>query len=612
MHYIANPLTAFLSSYGPSSSSDALCDENAVAAARQSAMQPIDTVAPRLGDVEQAIFVDGTSVILTGTAGDGKTYHIRRFFETHFPDRLADWPGDDGIVTANLPDGRQLRIIRDLSEVSDEEKENELVAFTEALTKTASKRLYLVAANDGQLLKYFRDAASFSDDQCKQFSLVHERLAEMLRADEETRSDLRLKLINLSRVADSTIDQIFGAVLNHPAWSRCNDCGGKDVCPIRLNRSLLLETSEQQSPFRHRLRQGLRLAAANDQHVPIRQLLMLVVNILLGDARQPDAPLLTCATAQRRAVDNEYRYTNPYDNAAGMNLRPERRSANRVFAVFEVFGIGHETNNLIDTLLIENEPADRRSLLFDGEQTYGAALFEPLRREYHRGNARDDRSIRPFRSALESQRRRAFFRLPDDHSARDMHSPWQLTIFQYGGCYLRLIDALEITQKHEIVDPLLRLLIRGLNRAYTGMMTVDDNKLWLAGTVGKTDDPAGRVATIEAIDRANTTAFHTKIEFDLIKRRPLFRIAAPRMFRPVPAMPALDLKPLLFEYLMRVANGSLPASFSRQCHQEIRHFALVTIAAMRKLQQSADDDLEQVNVLALGPHGEIQASQIGV
>jgi hypothetical protein len=612
MNHIENPLTAFLSSYGPSSSSDALCDENALAAARQSGLQQIDTVAPRLGDVERTILTDGANVILTGTAGDGKTYHIRRFFETNFPERVADWPGEDGILSIDLPGGRQLRIIRDLSEISDEEKENELVSFSAALNKNSNDKVYLVAANDGQLLKYFRDAASSHSDRSQQYLLLHERLAELLRADEEGRPELCLKLINLSRVADTTVDQIFDAILNHPAWSKCDGCGGIEICPIRLNRSLLLETQEQRSPFRHRLRQGLRLAAANDQHVPIRQLLTLVVNILLGDGKHPDTPLLTCATAQRRAADNEYKYTNPYDNAAGLNLRPERRSANRVFAVFEVFGIGHETNNLIDTLLIENEPADLRGLLSDGDSTYGAALFEPLRREYLRGNARDDRSIKPFRNALESQRRRAFFRLPDDRSARDLHSPWQLSIFQYGGCYLRLIEALEITQRREIIDPLLRLLIRGLNRAYTGMMTVDDNKLWLAGTVGKTDDPAGRVATIEAIDRATTTTFHTKIDFDPVKRRPLFRVAAPRAYQTPLKMPALDLKPLLFEYLMRVAHGSLPASFSRQCHQEIRHFALVTTATMRKMLQSADDELEQVNVLALGTHGEIQASQIGI
>lgn len=611
-NHISNPLIAFLSSYGPSSSSDSLCDENVRAAATQHAMQPIDTLAPRLKDVETALLTDGTNVILTGTAGDGKTYHIRHFFETHFPERAAEWPGETGVLAVPLADDRELRIIRDLSEISAEEKQNELPSFTAALMGNRPNTVYLVAANDGQLLKYFRDAASLGDMNAGRFAAVHQRLSEMLRSDQESRSDLQLQLLNLGRAADSTVDQIFDAVLNHPSWSVCDNCGGREPCPIRLNRALLLETADKPSPFRHRLRQSIRLAAANDQHVPIRQLLTLVVNIMLGDAKRPDSPLLTCTTAQLRANDNEYRYTNPYDNAVGLNLRPDRRSANRVFTVFEVFGIGFETNNLIDGLLVQNEPAELRDLLFADEKTYGTTLLEPLRRDYHRGNERDERSVKPFRAALESQRRRAFFRLPDG-SAREMASPWQLTIFRHGGEYLRLINALECKEGREALDPVTRVLIRGLNRAYSGMMTVDENKLWLAGTVGKTDDPAGRVTTIDAIDRTSSTAFHLRIEFDLNRRHPLLRVAPPRYIQTALAMPALDLRPLLFEYLMRVANGSLPASFSRQCHQEIRHFALVTIAAIRRLQESDDDsEIEQVNVLSLGPHGEIQASPIGI
>ena len=393
------------------------------------------------------------------------------------------------------------------------------------------------------------------------------------------------------------------AVLNHPSWSVCDNCGGKEPCPIRLDRALLLETESHKSPFRHRLRQSLRLAAANDQHVPIRQLLTLVVNIMLGDSKRADSPLLTCATAQQRAADNQYQYTNPYDNVVGLNLKPDRRSANRVFIVFEVFGIGFETNNLIDALLVQNEPLDLRDLLFAEEPTYGATLFEPLRRDYHRGNERDERSVRPFLTALELQRRRAFFRLPDK-PAREMASPWQLTIFQHGGEYLRLIETLEKQQGREYLDRIARTLIRGLNRAYTGMMTVDENKLWLAGTVGKTDDPAGRVATIDAIERASPTAFHLKIEFDPVRRRPLLRVAPPRYLPTEAHMPALDLRPLLFEYLMRVANGSLPASFSRQCHQEIRHFALVTIAAIRSLQKGRRPAGERPGLVVLNTSGQ--------
>ena len=77
-------------------------------------------------------------------------------------------------------------------------------------------------------------------------------------------------------------------------------------------------------------------------------------------------------------------------------------------------------------------------------------------------------------------------------------------------------------------------------------------------------------------------------------------------------MPRLDLRPLLFEYLMRVANGSLPASFSRQCHQEIRHYALDATAAIRAIHVDEEPGPETVRMLSLGMQGEVQASRIEI
>ena len=607
-----NPLIEFLRGFGPSSASDSLCDENVRAASTALGVEQIDTPAARLADVTHALFDGpGRNVILTGTAGDGKTYHIRQLFIERFPDRMAEWPGIDGILKVPFGKGRELRVIRDLSEVSPSEKSRELESFASCLMGERHDRLYLVAANDGQLLKYFRDASSLEGEAGDRSRDLHGRLSEMLRGDMEEFAGLSLKLINLSRADPKALDQIFDRVLEHPAWSGCGSCvdaSGATPCPIRLNRSLLRDAPEP-SPVRHRLRQSLRLAAANDQHVPIRQILTLVVNAVLGDAKDPDRPLLTCAAARDRAVNNGYRYTNLYDNIVGLNLRPDRRRDNRVFKVFEVFGAGHETNNLIDSVLVQKEPENLWHVLFDQEPTYGRRLFQPYRKDYLDGAGRDPAAIRRFRVALEAQRRRAFFRLPD-HVEPDMASPWRLTIFQHGGDYLKLVEALQ-GKDRDGVDRFVRSMVKGLNRAYTGMMANDENKLWLAGTIGKTDDLAGRVCTADPIERMNNGLFTVRVELDPVRRRPALRAAA--RFHQAARMPGLDLRPLVFEYLMRVANGSLPASFSRQCHQEIRHFALVTAAAIREATSGGDaGEAQSVRMLSLGNLGEIQAHQVEV
>ncbi|MBF0392792.1 MAG: hypothetical protein HQL38_08930, partial [Alphaproteobacteria bacterium] len=71
-----NPLVNFLRSYGPSAASDSLCDEHVQAAVRQHGVRPVEIPAPRMEDIREALLGDTpTNVILTGTAGDGKTYH---------------------------------------------------------------------------------------------------------------------------------------------------------------------------------------------------------------------------------------------------------------------------------------------------------------------------------------------------------------------------------------------------------------------------------------------------------------------------------------------------------------------------------------------------------
>lgn len=616
------PLSAlvdFLRTYGPVASSDSLCVENLWQTQKQFNVEPVETPAPRADDIRATLLGDAPrNVILTGTAGDGKTYHIRDFLLSSVPEAAANWPGDEDVLSFTLPSGRELRVIRDLSEISDTEKANELPSVCAALLGETPDRLYLVAANDGQLLKYFRDAAAHGGPEAERARRLHVRLSEMLRSETSVDDTLSLELMNLSRTWDeAVVDRIFDAVLEHPGWGEdCGSCPGLDgsnPCPIRLNRQLLRNIEGQPpSPFRQRIKQTLALAAANDQHVPVRQLLTLVVNIILGDSKNPNRPLMDCKTAHERARQGQYGFVNPYDNAVGLNLRPERRRTNRVFSVFEMLAVGHETNNLLDAVLVQNKPQTVFKALFDEEPTYGLNLFEPLRSEYFTiaGAAGVDGAKHQFALGLASQRRRAFFRLPDE-TLGEMASPWRLTIFHHGGAYLRLARALANHTDRDVIDRTTEQILRGMNRAYTGMMTSDKHRLWLSGTIGKTDEPSGRVATLDPIERVGSSTCSVRLDCDAVTRRPSLVVMPPRFGDQTP-LSRLDLRPLLFEYLMRVANGSLPASFSRQCQQEIRHFSLVTQTWIDARLGKADDERQSVQLLSLGSRGELRGDPLEV
>ena len=613
-----NPLVNFLRSYGPSAEADSLCDEHVQAAVKRYGVRPVEIPAPRLDEIANALLgAEPTNVVLTGTAGDGKTYHIRKFWQDVLKGDPALWPGDGGVLEARLPDGRSLRIVKDLSEVGDSLKAGEIERVTRCLIGDDASTLYLLAANDGQLLKFWRDAMEGREPGRERdaFAKVHASLADMLHHDLSADRDgsLAIRLMNLSRsAATDTFDTVVDAILGHEQWADCGECPAASCvdgrCPILVNRELLAVKPDGAfgGNFRSRLKDAIRVAAANDQHVPIRQLLTLTVNIILGDKASVNGPpLLTCVKARARARERAYRHTNPFQNVLGFNLRPSYRERYAVFSILDVFGIGHETNNAIDGLLVDGKPAAVRDGVFDRDLEHGESHFSRSRDLYLRGASGLDPV--EFGRMVQAQRRRLFFTLPGTHGG-DPLSPWRLTVFHHAGRYLDFCDALAKGGPED--DVAMRQIVKGLNRTLTGMMADDTDQLWLAMSVGKGDGSSGRLATVPPVPRRGMGPFRVAVRFSENTRRPSLRVEPARGGGEGGA--SLDLTPLLFEYLMRVAEGSLPSSFSRQCQREIRHFAMNAADAVARFYQPDDEPVTEVAILSVGGDGRIGSRQIEV
>jgi hypothetical protein len=605
-----NPYISFLSTYAPFADSDALSDENVLRSQEDHGIRLGEAPAPFLSDVADAILTESPlNVVLTGTAGDGKTFHIRKFLVEHLGGLPPEWPGKSGVIEVPLQGGKTLRVLRDLTEIKDENKTSEVQLVTRSLLDDEPSTVYLLAANNGQLLKFWRDAmegAPGGSAERARYQKVHTRLAEMLHLDQtrDATGEVRIKLLNLSQTQpEAVFDRLFDAILEHEQWQvGCSHCPlaaeGAPQCPIRYNRDLL-QGSPGATPFRDRLKQTLRLSAMNDQHVPIRQMLMIVVNALLGDHRRSDRSL-TCKEARRRARDGDYRSTNPYDSALGLNVRPEKRRALAVFSSLSTFGVGLETNNAIDALLIERQPEALAASLDAADPIYGKGIFEGLRDSYQRG---DDTigNGQSFSAALETQRRRLFFLL--DGSSPE---PWNLTVFREAGLYLAFSEAVATGKDPEVVATVTGQLVNGLNRTLAGMMTGDTDALWLARSIGRSDPSVGCFTMLPEIKRKGFSEFRVEVASRPGSRRPQLFVANRRTGeRSTP----LELRPLLFEYLVRVAKGSLPSSFSRQCYQEVRHFALAAASFVERYMEREDDQL--IRILSVAKSGAITPRDIG-
>lgn len=588
----SNTLISFLRHYGPIPTSDNMYDELIQSEIERHQIDPAVHIEPARLEVVLQNFASEKprNVILTGTAGDGKTYHCRRIWE-HFGGDPEKWKVGEKIATLSLPaSGKTITIVKDLSELTQSEKDVTIEKLSRAVAGQDESNVFLVAANDGQLLASWRDWSDTQDDDAHRvFKTVEDMLVEERSNDE----NLVLDLYNLSRLdASAHFQELLEQIVEHPQWSQCQGCellkeDGTSTCPIRINRERLRGGIEK-SVFRKRISELMKLARANRMHLPIRDLLLLSVNILLGD-RLGRQLLLTCRTAHNRAEKEDYRQTNPYANVFGMNLPERQRQQYQVFTTLEAFGIGRETDNKFDNLLIYGTYCDSECYekFVADDIYYGAPAYEPYRRDYLEG---ERENVDEFMRALGRQRQRLFFSLPTDK----VFDPWRLTVYQASGRFLDFVSGLGTGTD---VSRTTELLVRGLNRTFCGMMIDDGTQLYLASSGG---DGRGRIASLLNYDLPSKPhRRHPYVNFTLAtdQATPCLQIIDPAAGDDE-VVDSLNLQLTHFEYLTRVASGSLPASFSRQCNEDFLDFKLRLINRLDDLI-GEPPSTDEVNLLAL-------------
>lgn len=180
------------------------------------------------------------------------------------------------------------------------------------------------------------------------------------------------------------------------------------LCPILENRKRLEGEMDKQLIL-SRVTDLLELCELNGVHLPIRQLLLLTSNMLLGHPEAKDR-LMTCSDAMKIVGDNKSSLASIYRNIFGENLTERRRESTDVFTALGKFGIGYETSNTIDNILIfgEDDPELRPYYeeLVLSDKYYGAdQSYRAKQKEYLEGVVD---SSETFLESLRSQRQRLF------------------------------------------------------------------------------------------------------------------------------------------------------------------------------------------------------------
>lgn len=544
-----------------------------------------------------------TSVILTGTAGDGKSHLCRKIWEL-LGGSEGEWGTDDIYRTREAVlagTSVTVHVIRDLTAMPqmDEngryaDKSELLTAFCRGLYNTEKSSVFLIAANDGQLVETLHKLPD-SPEVIRVRALIETLLVE----DRREGDGVPLQFFNLSRVPCTALfDLALDAFLDHEGWKDCYAASEDDGffgsrCPIRHNFELL-----KQPLVRSRLRSLFELCDCNDLHVPIRRLLLLLANAVLGHRDEKDR-LMQASDVQGVIRRGAIARASLFSNVFGGNLSDIRRESLEVFDYLNRFRVGRETSNRVDNILIFGEADENLRPYFDellrADAFYGAdASYYAAQRAYVEG-AENESESKPFLEMLVSQRRGLFFKIPDRWEKE--LSLWELTVFKYAGEYLsRVVKPLRSGGRVE--RAILSRLVRGLNRIFVGMLVSSDRDLLLATSVSLTTSKVAQVLE----DRIPVTPrMHEKVEFAISGERPILVVQFASDVRA-----ELPLNLTRFEFLSRVAEGALPGSFSRECYEDMLAFKsrlLARLADRRRAEGAADPTGVSFRLLTLDANG---------
>jgi len=586
----ASAWVRFLRSYGPTPENGTLFDEHVTKALAKAKVQAINLPTPRLAEILERVS-SGTpgSILIAGTAGDGKTFHCRSLWIALGGD-AREWGAPSVVKELTLADGRVAVFVKDLSELGQELSDAAMNLLEQSALGGEDQRFLVVAANHGQMLERLRDFGNRRGRQSELRRVIQDAFLQTARPA------VRLAIYDLSNsVNRETLENVFSAVARHPEWDKCDGCSYQDggrVCPIYENRHRMLGTSHG-GLLARRLGDVAEVAKLNGWHLPVRDVLTLASNMILG---HPDAKeaLMTCADVPRIQENQDIERASIYSNIFGANLKPKMRQR-LVFQAFASFGIGSETTNGADGLMVYGADDPALALSFDrllrSDPIYGAtvAYLAELRR-YLEGEeeARADSGAAAFLSRLEAQRRRLFFTTPDGEPD---YPHWPLSIFRSAADYLAL--AADVASQRPISEPTRAGLAKGLNRVMTGLLIENGDKLFVASSGGYTQSRVSVLCDTEAPAR-RVGGVGMRARMEALSGRPLLEVTLVSG-ESVPA--TLALTPVRFEFLCRVADGALPGSFSNECLEDLLAFKarLLRKAELLRRQRASDDEDDAAN-----------------
>lgn len=600
-----------LAQYCPSPENEAAFDESIQKAQDRLNVRAPEIESPvlrRLLDVLTA--EEPAHVILTGTAGDGKTHICRQVYHELVGDRRK-W--GDPIVRGRLPQGRDLVIVKDFTELGLDQQIKIVAQLSSLLfSGEPANEVLLIAANEGILTHRtnLRELGDEGQRKLEEFrgkkewlKRLHMVLNDLLIYGLESRKSIPLHLFNLSCIpATENLARVLHAVLYHEAWGLCQECDlarteGDHWCPVYENLMRLRRKTVQR-----RLTQLVEICEYTGEHLTIRHLLMMVSNALVGHALAsgPVKAVVSCEHV-RGLLGSDLTSMAYFQNIFGANL--PRAAKIPPFSVLSSLGVGEETNNRIDDLLVygdlDEDIAEDYLSAIGSDRRFGlTSRFCEMREQYREESPEDNGAA--FLAALVAQRRRLYFEMPEELEERYRYK--DLTVYRSAQEYrAEIIEPLNAGRP--ISEEVLNRLVIGLNRVFVGALTQDTQCILLA-TSGTTSQARVCDLLIHPLSHNPFEGAGLSVQSakggEMGYLLPYLGVS----FRGQ-QIARLELSLARYEFLRRVSEGVLPASFSPELYEDALAFKSQII---HKLELRMAEELQRlpIRVLFVKEDGKVQ------
>lgn len=548
-----------LAAYAPTSQNKASYDEHVSKYAQRLGVDEINIDNSLFSKLFQTFADQPRSIILSGSAGDGKTYLLRKLFEQINGD-TANW-GNSYIPVATYND-YQIKFIKDFTEIEKEDKQTVLEGLYHSIFED-SKQLYIIAANDGILTDTLRESIHAGNIQ---------HFGELLTLIEKHIDDTHtlegnLILLDLSQTSSAkNFELLLNAILEMADRyeSDCSSLSDPSIfCPIHSNIALLKKAHIQKQ-----LLTIIRSCDLNYNHITLRKLFMLIANMILGHQGEKRI-FSSCEEAIAHYAERSNRVdASFYNNIFGDNLSKSKQEKSPFKELLEL-RIGNETTNNIDNFILYGDiQAPELHTQRLANPFFDFEAFNTTKEKYLEEG--DSTQIQEYLLFL---RRHLFFNFDDKilWNGVTINVNELMTYEHAEEFYASVITPLK--NKQSVSKHIIKELALGLNRIFLGELLSKDgsDRLYIGSSLTSAMSKLSSevIARIEFNQRHLNQGIHLQLidgfDKEYCKVNLEIEFAGERIA-------SLELDLHMFEFLRRIADGILPTSFSVEYYERVLTF----------------------------------------